>query len=138
MKWRFIVRGINLGCKMADRQVVDGDPYIEKLKKLVPTEVTAAFLAINSLVPLKSDLNVVALIAAAVLAVVCLLYLRRLQGVTRLSQLVFTSFVAFPVWAMNIMISRFDYLAEHSFIPSSVLILVTVIAPLVSPAEIKR
>jgi hypothetical protein len=119
---------------MAERQVAESDPYLEKLKKLVPTEVSAAFLAINSLVPLDSDRNFVVEAAAIVLAVVCWFYLRRLQNVTAVRQLIFTSLIAFPVWAMNIMISRFDWLVANSYVPSCILIIVTVIAPLISPA----
>jgi hypothetical protein len=119
---------------MAERQVAGSDPYLEKLKKLVPTEVSAAFLAINSLVPLDSDRNYVVEVAAIVLAVVCWLYLKRLQNVAALGQLIFTSLVAFPVWAMNIMIARFDWLAANSYVPSCILIIVTVVAPLIAPS----
>ena len=120
---------------MAERQVAVSDPYLEKLKKLVPAEVSAAFLAINSLVPLDSSRNFVVEGAAAILAIVCWFYLSRLQGVRALGQLIFTSLIAFPVWAMNIMISRFDWLAANSYVPSCILIIVTVVAPLIPPPK---
>jgi di/tricarboxylate transporter len=122
---------------MGDRQVDVSDPYLERLKKLIPTEVSAAFLAINSLIPLDSDKDTFAILAAIILAIVCWFYLKRLQKVTALSQLAFTSLIAFPVWATNIMISRFDWLVANSYAPSCILIVVTVVAPLISSTPLE-
>jgi hypothetical protein len=103
--------------------------YLDRVRELAPTEVTAAFLAINSSIPLDSTyLNyLIAFFCFLVLA--CWLYLRRFQGITNLQQLAFTTFVAFPVWAFNISVARFDFVADKTFIPASVLILTTLFAP---------
>lgn len=123
---------------MAERQVVENDGYLEKLKKLIPTEVTAAFLAINSLVPLESAKNYFVYSIAAILSIICWLYLKRLQNVTAPSQLIFTSFFAFPVWAINIMVSRVDWLVENSWLPGCILIIATVVAPLITAKKIEQ
>jgi len=116
---------------MPDREVNVGDPYLEKLKKLVPTEVSAAFLAINSLIPIDADNNKYVYGFFAVLVFACWLYLRDLQSVEKISQLVFTSLVAFPVWAFNIALPRFDWISDKTFVPGCVLIIVTIFSPLI-------
>jgi hypothetical protein len=104
--------------------------YLDRVRELVPTEVTAAFVAINSLIPFHSDNNTYVLIFFAFLVVACWLYLNQFQGIVSIQQLVFTSLIAFPVWAFNIAMARFDFVADRTFIPAAVLILVTVFAPL--------
>ena len=104
--------------------------YLDRVKELVPTEITAAFLAINTAVPLDSQWLKFLYGLSVLLAIACWLYLRRFKGVTSIQQLIFVTLVAFPVWAFNIAVSRFDFVANATFIPSSVLILVTVFAPL--------
>jgi hypothetical protein len=116
---------------MADRQIDLTDSYLEKLKKLVPTEVSAAFLAINSLVPFDADNNIYVYGFFALLVAACWLYLRNLQSVSSVIQLAFTSLVAFPVWALNIAALRFDWMSSKSFIPGCILIIVTVFSPLI-------
>jgi len=104
--------------------------YLDRVRELVPTEVTAAFVAINSLIPFHSDNNTYVLIFFGFLVVACWLYLNQFQGVSSIQQLVFTSLIAFPVWAFNIAMARFDFIADRTFIPAAILILVTVFAPL--------
>jgi hypothetical protein len=104
--------------------------YLDRVRELIPTEVTAAFVAINSLVPFDSDNTTYLYIFFAFLVVACWLYLNRFQGVGSIQQLAFTSLIAFPVWAFNIAMARFDFVADKTFVPAAVLILVTVFAPL--------
>jgi hypothetical protein len=104
--------------------------YLDRVKELVPAEITAAFLAINTAVPLDSQWLKFLYGFSFLLAVACWLYLRRFKGITSFQQLFFVTCVAFPVWAFNIAVSRFDFVANATFIPSSILILVTVFAPL--------
>lgn len=103
--------------------------YLDRVKELVPTEVTAAFLAINSSIPLDSTYLGFLAVFFCILLVACWLYLRRLQNVENLQQLIFTTFVAFPVWAFNIAVARFDFVADKTFIPACVLIMTTLFAP---------
>jgi hypothetical protein len=102
------------------------------VRELIPTEVTAAFVAINSLVPVDSDNLKYMYVFSSILIVASWLYLSRFQEISSIQQLAFTSLVAFPIWAINIAIARFDYIANRTFIPTAFLILVTVFAPLIA------
>lgn len=122
---------------MADRQVAAGDLYVDKVKKLIPSEVSAGLLAINSLVPLvNSSVNQGFMLAiTTILVVLCWFYLSKYQSVSSKLQLVFTALIAFPIWALNIMVSRFDLLAAYPYVPGALLVLVTLVAPFVAPAS---
>lgn len=113
------------------REVKSGDSYLERVKKLIPAEVSAAFLAINSSIPLKDDHNVFVASFFVILVVVCVLYLRVLENVKKISQIIFVSAVAFPIWAINIAIARIDLLQDREFLASSLLVMVTLFIPLV-------
>jgi hypothetical protein len=112
------------------REVKSGDPYLERVKKLIPAEVSAAFLAINSSIPLDARFNVFVAIFFVILVGICVLYLHVLERVTKVAQILFISAVAFPIWAINIAINRIDFLQDHVFLASSLLILVTLFIPL--------
>jgi hypothetical protein len=118
---------------MAVRQVDRTEPYLEKLKKLIPAEIAAAFIAINSIIPFQSPNTIYIYVSTAILVLGCFLYLRQQQSVTDVKQLLFTSLIAFPVWALNIAIARFDWISGQEFIAAVVLILVTVFSPLIFP-----
>jgi thiol:disulfide interchange protein len=104
--------------------------YLDRVRELIPTEVTAAFVAINSLIPLDSN-NLPYLFGFfLLLAIACWLYLSRFQEIASIQQLAFTTLVAFPVWAFNIAMARFEFVADKSFVAAAFLILVTVFSPL--------
>lgn len=78
--------------------------YLERLYKIIPVELTAAYLAISSLLTDRTNMlgNSYTLLAFAVLLTVLTpLYLYRLQNVRSRSQLI-VSTVSFPVWAVCI------------------------------------
>ena len=112
------------------REVESSDSYLDRVKKLIPAEVSAAFLAINSSIPLDERFNIFVIAFFLILVVICVLYLRILEGVARLAQVAFISGVAFPVWALNIAIARIDYMQDRVFLASSLLVLVTLFIPL--------
>ena len=58
-------------------------------------------------------------------------YLRVLENVKKISQIIFVSAVAFPIWAINIAIARIDLLQDREFLASSLLVMVTLFIPLV-------
>lgn len=118
-----------MGVKMA-REVKSDDTYLDRVKKLIPAEVSAAFLAINSSIPLDEKYNVFVVGFFAIFVVVCVLYLRVLERVTKVAQILFISAVAFPVWALNIAIARLDFMQDKVFLASSLLVLVTLFIPL--------
>ncbi len=112
------------------REVQGDDSYLDRVKKLIPAEVSAGFLAINSAIPLNSDFNSFVIGFFAALAVLCALYLLMIEKVTSIAQIVFITVVAFPVWAVNIAIARIDWLQDKAFLAPCLLILVTLIIPL--------
>jgi hypothetical protein len=104
--------------------------YLDRVKELVPTEVTAAFLAINSAIPLDDNYLDYLYGFFIALTIACFLYLKRLQGVQSTQELCFITLVAFPVWAFNIAVARFAFVADVTFIPACALILVTLFSPI--------
>ena len=87
----------------------DGSPsgvsdYLSKLYKIIPAELTAAYLAISSFLtdPANGLANVWLLFGFGIfLTVLTPIYLTRLQGVRNPFQLV-VSTVSFPIWAVCI------------------------------------
>lgn len=112
------------------RQISSDDSYLERVKKLIPAEVSAGFLAINSLIPLNSQHDLFVIGFFLILVLICVLYLKMIEQVTSVVQIAFISVVAFPVWAINIAIARIDFLQPRAFLPACLLIIVTLATPL--------
>ena len=117
------------------REVTTNDSYLDKVKKLIPAEVSAAFLAINASIPLDDRNLIYVVIFFVILIPICALYLRQLESVTSIRQVLFTSGIAFPIWALNIAVDRLEFMSNKLFLPSSLLILVTLLVPLVAKGE---
>lgn len=113
------------------REVQPGDSYLDAVKKLIPAEVSAAYLAINSSIPLSDHFFYYALGFFLILIPVCVLYLRFIEQVSSVFQIIFISLVAFPIWAVNIAVERLEFLQTKPFLSSSLLVLVTLFIPLV-------
>src|SRR5262245_48534179 len=103
------------------------DAYMSRLVKLIPSEVSVVYLAINSLVPLSDGFSLTMMGALVALTILCPIYLWVLQNVKSWLQIAFTTF-SFPLWALNISIGRSDYLNATAL--GVVLILVTLVIPL--------
>jgi hypothetical protein len=103
--------------------------YLDKVKELIPAEVSAAFLAINSAIPIDDRTTQWVYYFFVALLILCAMYMRVKSK--SISQLIFITFIAFPVWAINISLARFDYFSDNTWLPASALFLVTAIAPLV-------
>ena len=117
------------------REVTTNDTYLDKVKKLIPAEVSAAFLAINASIPLDNRNLQFVIIFFVILIPICALYLRQLENVTSIRQVLFTSGIAFPIWALNIAVDRLEFMSNKLFLPSALLILVTLLVPLVAKGE---
>lgn len=109
--------------------------YLDRLYKLIPTELTAAYVAIASLIsPVEfGEKNLWLLpVSYCVLQILVPIYMWRLQGVRDIAQLVVSS-LSFPIWAANV--SSIIVTQEFSFISGValgvVLILWTLIIPLI-------
>jgi hypothetical protein len=116
---------------MAGRQIdpgPDGDSFLTKIGKLIPSEVTAAFLFINNLV--NPDLPWTApgiLLPTLALAILCPLLLWKIQNVQSALQVAITTGLFF-IWVLNIAPLRFDV---GTTTPAILLALATVALPLV-------
>ena len=117
------------------REVTQSDSYLDKVKKLIPAEVSAAFLAINASIPLDDRNLRYVIIFFVILVPICALYLRKLENVVSVRQVLFTSGIAFPIWALNIAVDRLAFMSSKLFLPSCLLILVTLLVPLVAKGE---
>ena len=104
------------------------ESYLDKLFRLIPTEVTAAFLAINTLLGTEhSTANIyLAVTSALILAALSPLFLRRFAGVKTKLQLI-TAPITFLIWASNIAIYRFDPSWSPDKVLPTILILWTVV-----------
>lgn len=103
--------------------------YLAKIKELIPAEVTAAFLAINSAVPIDDRYIIWIYVFFGALLALCLLYM--IVQSSSLVRALFVTFIAFPVWAINISMARFDWLVDKTWLPACVLFLVTAMSPLI-------
>lgn len=113
------------------RQVNTSDSYLDRVKKLIPAEVSAAFLALNASIPLDDRFLIYVAGFFVILIPICVLYLRVLENVTSLRQVGFISGIAFPVWALNIAIDRLEFMQDKLFLSSGLLVLVTLLVPLI-------
>lgn len=98
--------------------------YLDRLHKIIPTEVAAAYLAISSLLtdtidPLRHGVTL--LVFAIFLTIITPFYLWVLAGVRNKMQLV-VSTLSFPVWAVCISTSMVA-LAFPSFSPETITVI---------------
>lgn len=127
-----IVGSLRGKSKMA-RQIRQAQRYSERLLKLIPSEIIAAWVAIQGIIPQDSGPWVMTA-AAALLMVLTPLYLRRFQGVSRPWQLA-ASTVSFLVWVYTLG-GPFAYWGLYrSWFASVLLILWTVTVPLFLDGE---
>ena len=117
------------------REVTTNDSYLDKVKKLIPAEVSAAFLAINASIPLSDAFFYYAIGFFLVLIPICALYLRFLENVKSIAQIAFIGGIAFPVWALNIAVDRLEFMHNKLFLASGLLMLVTLVVPLMTKGE---
>ena len=118
---------------MAEREIKTND-YMEKLYKLIPIEVTAAYVAGSSIIssnPNALSLGYILLIFAIILFVINPIFLSRVQGVSNKKQLLIST-LSFPIWAANTSIEWFSGFGSVSLILALILILWTLIVPIIS------
>ena len=108
------------------RQIVVKDGYRDRLVKLIPAEIVAAYLALQpSLVDL-GDAVIVVVIAA--LFVLTFFYLRQLGGVKNLFQLGFSS-ISFLIWVYSIAPEPILKVLYNPPLASVVLVMWTLLVP---------
>ncbi len=113
------------------RSVKASDPYTSSLLKYIPTEIVAAYLVIQGMIPEDRSLGafLTTLIVSAVMLALTPLYLSKVQGVRSADQLVVTT-VSFLVWLYTLG-GPFTYLGLHvSYVGSAALVIWTLVIPL--------
>jgi len=127
----------------ADRNIVQTNgatnkSYQDRLFSLIPAEMTGGYLAISNMIdPNTSNAAYYLLVVLLVLTLLLPFYLRRIQDVTNVRQIIVTT-VSLPIWALNIsslVIAQFCYqtfgLSVPTFFFGIVLILWTIAAPII-------
>ena len=117
------------------REIVSTHSYADKLIRLIPTEIVAAYLAIQNLaIGWPDQRDVILIVAAAVLVLVIPCYLRRLHSVKSNQQIAITM-ISFLVWVFSVSIPYIKWIAP--LWSTVVIILWTVIVPVVQPGDLK-
>ena len=101
--------------------------YLDRLYKIIPAELTAGYTAAQSFLGVPADdptSNIPFLLGFGIfLTALVPLYLRRLQGVQNLSQIM-VSTVSFPIWATNISVVYFGLLTNSRWVKVLGLVLI--------------
>lgn len=116
------------------REIKTVQSYQDRLLKLIPTEIIAAYMALQGVVP-PAYAKWATLAIAVILVALTPLYLMRLQGVRHTGQVVMTT-LAVVVWLYTLG-GPFQYWGLYqAWIGSVLLVLWTLIVPLVvNPQE---
>jgi hypothetical protein len=118
------------------REIKVVQSYQDRMLKLIPTEIIAAYMALQGVVP-TAYAKWATLAAAVILVALTPLYLTRLQQVRRTGQVVMTT-IAVVVWLYTLG-GPFQYWGLYQpWIGSVLLVLWTLVVPLVvNPQEPK-
>lgn len=111
------------------REIREAQKYRDRLLKLIPTEIVAAYMVLSGIIPADSA-KWGTLIVSIVLLVLVPFYLWRMHNVHRNSQLIVTT-ISFAVWLYSLGGPFKAWGLYESWIGSVILILWTLIIPLV-------
>lgn len=110
------------------REIRADQNYRDRLLKLIPSEIVAAYLVLSGIIPREAKLGT--LIVSIVLLVLVPFYLWRLHNVQRTSQLIITT-ISFVVWVYSIGGGPFAaWELYEPWIASVILVLWTLVIPL--------
>lgn len=111
------------------REIKHDNVYKDRLLKLIPSEIVAAYLVIEGLIPSDApQAGAVSLIASLILLVLIPFYLKRTMSVEKPVQILFTM-VSFVVWVYAVG-GPFDHYGLHTdYIGSVILVLWTLLIP---------
>lgn len=111
------------------REIKEAQNYKDRLLKLIPSEIVAAYMVLAGIIPLTSA-KWGTLIVSIILLILVPLYLWKIHNVTRCSQITVTT-ISFVVWVYSLG-GPFQYWNVYkAWIGSIVLVLWTLIVPLV-------
>lgn len=111
------------------REIQSYNRYKDRLLKLVPTEIVAAYLVIEGVIPSDAPgAPLVSLLSSIVLLVLVPFYLKKSMSVKRTKQIVFTM-ISFVVWVYSLG-GPFAYYGLYiGYIGSVILVLWTLLIP---------
>jgi hypothetical protein len=117
------------------REIKQDQSYKDKLLKLIPSEIVAAYLVIlgilnnQQIIIQEADITeIFQWIVFGIILVLTPVYLRKFQNVMKISQLVLTS-ISFVVWSYSLGGPFIVSGLHHSTIASIIMILWTLAAP---------
>jgi len=111
------------------REIKTNQDYKNKLLKLIPSEIVAAYVVIEGIIP--DDRKLIGTIAVSlVLLILIPLYLKKIYKVQRFGQHVFVM-IAFIIWIYTLGGPFKHWNLWEAWIGSAVLILYTLLIPLV-------
>jgi len=117
------------------RSINNENPYLERLLKLIPTEIVGAYLALAGIIPSHAE-KTFKLILTGFLLILTPFYLRILSKVKNALQIT-ASTISFAVWIYSLEGSIFDLWGYYqAWLASFILILWTLVIPFfVKPAQ---
>jgi len=111
------------------REIKKENIYRERLLKLIPSEIVAAYIFIQGVIP-EENAKLGLLLVIAILLILTPLYLRKFEHVTNLVQIAITT-LSFLVWVYSLG-GPFKPLGIYQpWIGSTILVLWTLIVPLI-------
>jgi hypothetical protein len=110
------------------RQIKPDQNYRDKLLKLIPSEIVAAYMVVIGIIP-KDYAKWGTLIVSLLLLILTPFYLKKLQNVTNNMQIAFCS-LSFVVWVYSLGGPFMYWHVYEPWIASIVLIIWTLLVPL--------
>jgi hypothetical protein len=107
--------------------------YRERLLKLIPSEIVAAYIFLQGVIP-EENAKLGLLIVTAILLILTPFYLRKFENVTNLVQVVITTF-SFLVWVYSLGGPFEVWGIYQPWIGAIVLVTWTLIVPLIKDVE---
>lgn len=103
------------------REIKFGDSYLDKLLKLIPSEIVAGYIAIYGITQSHAKAETILLVSSIALLILIPFILRFLQNVTKWGQIVF-SIIAFVIWIYSLG-GPFEHYGIHDPVIGSVIII---------------
>lgn len=103
------------------REIKIDDSYLDKLLKLIPSEIVAGYIAIYSIAQDHTNEETIILVSSIALLILIPFILRFLQNVTKWGQIVF-SMIAFVIWVYSLG-GPFEAYGIHDPVIGSVIII---------------
>lgn len=118
------------------REIKVSQNYGDKLLKLIPSEIIAAYMIIMGIIP-NEHIKWGASIVAIILFILTPFYLVKLQKVKKMVQIIFTT-LSFAVWVYSLGGPFKAWGLYQAWLGSTILILWTLFIPLIVPSKNKK